>query len=524
MTTIVTATPPTPNGDLHVGHLAGPYFAADVFCRHQRQLGQPVVYVSSGDDHQSYVVDTARRKSVDPIALANQGNRDIRATLDAAEIAIDVFNRPDAAHRAFVTDFMTRLYEAGALDVRTSPVWRDRRTGERVFEAHVVGHCPNCLLSTKGGICESCGHPNTIGDLLNRYPTGGAPEDLEVAQEPVLWFPIEPYRAQIAAYLDDRRHVLRPGIAQLVSALLDKPLADFQMSYASDWGIPVPFGGLEGHVFNVWAEMLPGLMHSTALSPNMPDDALANWTAGSGNRLVQFLGYDNSYFFVILHLAMLCASDVDLILPESIVTNEFYQLEGSKFSTSQNHVIWGRDLLKTHSLDAARFYMAFSNPETQQTNFQLDAMERVVLERLIGPYNALGLKLQAGVRSGAAMSERRAPSEALAILARRLEQSYGLETFSLARSAQDICGFLTYLGDTVPAKPTAQETQALWDAMAALSVFAAPLMPGLASQIAEATGWAGDTTWQRWSAGAQRAPAPEKLPVIDLKTKQVQYA
>ncbi|MFL6534778.1 MAG: class I tRNA ligase family protein, partial [Pseudomonas sp.] len=32
---IVTITPPTPNGDLHIGHLAGPFLSADIFTRCQ---------------------------------------------------------------------------------------------------------------------------------------------------------------------------------------------------------------------------------------------------------------------------------------------------------------------------------------------------------------------------------------------------------------------------------------------------------------------------------------------------------
>lgn len=515
MAVIVTATPPTPNGDLHVGHLAGPYFAADVYARHQRQLGNDVVYLSSGDDHQSYVVDTARRKEMDPLALADAGNRDIRATLAAAEIAIDVFNRPDAAHRAFVTAFMTRLYQSGKFSVRMSPVWRDRRTGERLFEAHVVGYCPNCLLPTKGGICESCGHPNTIGDLLHRRPVGGHPDDIEQTQEPVLWFPIEPYRKRIAAFLEERRDLLRPRIADLVRTLMEKPLADFQMSFVSDWGIPVPFAGLQGNVFNVWAEMLPGLMHSTSLCPGVQQDGLASWDADSGNRLVQFLGYDNSYFFIIVHLALLCAADEDLLLPEAIVTNEFYQLEGAKFSTSQNHVIWGRDLLKTHTVDAARFYMALTNPETQQTDFRLDAMESTIRERVIAPYERLRRKLSAG--ASAISGETAGPSQAVIALAGRLEQSYALERFSLARSAQDICGFLAYLDETVPAEPDATERRMLWDAVAALSVFAAPLVPGFAGRLAEATGLEDDSNWHRWRYGARNAITPEKLPAFTLR-------
>lgn len=43
---IVTITPPTPNGDLHIGHIAGPFLAADVFTRVQRQRGHDCVLVS----------------------------------------------------------------------------------------------------------------------------------------------------------------------------------------------------------------------------------------------------------------------------------------------------------------------------------------------------------------------------------------------------------------------------------------------------------------------------------------------
>ncbi|RXT88614.1 hypothetical protein B1F69_19440, partial [Pseudomonas syringae] len=51
---IVTITPPTPNGDLHIGHIAGPFLAADVFTRVQRQRGHECVLVSYSADYQPY--------------------------------------------------------------------------------------------------------------------------------------------------------------------------------------------------------------------------------------------------------------------------------------------------------------------------------------------------------------------------------------------------------------------------------------------------------------------------------------
>ncbi|WP_368737243.1 class I tRNA ligase family protein, partial [Acinetobacter baumannii] len=36
MSYLVTAGPPTPNGDLHLGHLSGPYLAGDILTRYLR--------------------------------------------------------------------------------------------------------------------------------------------------------------------------------------------------------------------------------------------------------------------------------------------------------------------------------------------------------------------------------------------------------------------------------------------------------------------------------------------------------
>src|ERR1043166_7665048 len=96
--TIITATPPTPNGDLHVGHLSGPYLAADVCARYLRARGEDVTYISSSDDNQSYVVTTAQRLGTSPRKLAAAQAEQIKGTLAKASIAIDGFNVPDPHH------------------------------------------------------------------------------------------------------------------------------------------------------------------------------------------------------------------------------------------------------------------------------------------------------------------------------------------------------------------------------------------------------------------------------------------
>ena len=49
----VFSSAPTPNGDLHLGHLSGPFFAADVYVRYQRMLGVNAWHITGSDDYQS---------------------------------------------------------------------------------------------------------------------------------------------------------------------------------------------------------------------------------------------------------------------------------------------------------------------------------------------------------------------------------------------------------------------------------------------------------------------------------------
>src|SRR5579864_6302654 len=87
---LVIATPPTPNGDLHVGHLSGPYLGADIHCRYLRLRGIECAYISGADDHQSYTAFKGEQLGWTPAAVADHFGDAMQKTLEAAEIFTDV--------------------------------------------------------------------------------------------------------------------------------------------------------------------------------------------------------------------------------------------------------------------------------------------------------------------------------------------------------------------------------------------------------------------------------------------------
>src|ERR1051326_6126261 len=110
---LIVAPPPTPNGDLHVGHLSGPYLAADIYRRRMLQQGSQAVYVVSSDDHQSYVDTTAKRLGLSPEGLIAQARRDIQKSFEAYSIGLDHFGQPSPEYCSFVSRFFAALVQNG---------------------------------------------------------------------------------------------------------------------------------------------------------------------------------------------------------------------------------------------------------------------------------------------------------------------------------------------------------------------------------------------------------------------------
>src|SRR5436305_7058338 len=88
---LVIGGPPTANGDLHVGHVAGPYVGADVHVRYLRAVGREAVFASCTDDYQTYTVTTAARLRTTPPELVARPAALIKSTFDGMGIDLDGF-------------------------------------------------------------------------------------------------------------------------------------------------------------------------------------------------------------------------------------------------------------------------------------------------------------------------------------------------------------------------------------------------------------------------------------------------
>jgi methionyl-tRNA synthetase len=440
---VIIGGPPTSNGDLHIGHIAGPYLGADIHRRYLRAAGREAVFASCTDDSQTYLVTSAARAGLTPPALVKQSTDAIQRTFKAMGIELDGFSPTDDGYKELVYDYVNRLYDKGKLRLRKVRLPYSESKAEFLVEGFVGGGCPTCLADSRGGFCEGCGHPIDFDALIEPYSVLDPADEVTYRETEILVFPVEEYREQLVAYYEERGPAWRPHVLGLMRELLAGPLPDFAITYPVSWGLPAPFPETPGQTLNAWVEGMPASMYCTeyALRRNgkeqvADDDA---WRAENDARVVVFMGFDPLFTWGVVHVAELMAHEGRYVLPDTLLVNEFYELENEKFSTSKGHVVWARDLATEVPLDIARFYLTLTAPEFARTNFSRAALEKVAAERLVAPWNELAetlgkLTAEVGGES-AALPVTTEASERAAVMVSRFALNYELEDFSLSRAA-----------------------------------------------------------------------------------------
>jgi methionyl-tRNA synthetase len=504
---IVTASPPTPNGDLHLGHLAGPYLASDVYHRYLEARGRDVVYASYSDDNQSYVVTTAERLGKPPEDVACFFTAQIFETLAMAGIHMDWYEGTGQPHRTFTSRFLAELFDRGVLVAKEKEFYFNTRTKKYLFEAYLSGHCPECFAATKAGICETCGHPNNFCEILDPHATLDPDAPLERRPITVVVLELERLRDRFQAYYADKWTTWRPHILRLVRECLERPLPDCPITYPHDWGIKAPFRGFEDQVINAWPELLTGLIVATGRAAQLSGrtellDGI--WRAAAAPKVVQFFGYDNSFFYTFVHLGLLLAYEGHYALPSVMLINEFFELDNSKFSTSNNHVIWARELLSKYGGDAVRFDLAWTSPQFQKSNFTVADMDRILSTQLYEPWNRLRksfdtLRAKIGAET---YPPQLIPLGHLAHLARigqRFACLFEAETMDLRVAAETVTHIFEWLEhrarsvlawtmtSTEP-QGLVGEAAGLWFLLGGAATAFAPLLPTMSTEIATAVG------------------------------------
>ncbi|MFI9424854.1 class I tRNA ligase family protein [Streptomyces achromogenes] len=365
--TLVFCPPPTPNGGLHLGHLAGPYVRADMLVRALRSMGRDARYVTGTDDHQSYVAAAARLRGTEPAEVARAEGDAIVATLRSAGVGCDRLTRPaaDPEHAGRIRELFSRLAASPAVKEETRETAYCPACDLSLHQAFARGHCAHCGAASDGEICEACGRPGEARDLTDaRCRICGTPA--VTRPERALWLDLDAYADQLRDHLRDR--YTAPDLQALVERLLDEGLPPYRLGRTGTWGVALE----DGQTLDAWADLALTFLDAARTEAEQHGPA----------RITLFLGYDNSFYYAVLLPVLAFATGLAEFLPAAFVTNQFLHLGDAKFSTSRGHAVWAADALAAAGPDAVRLALLREAPEGRVTRISPERAGRLTQDPL----------------------------------------------------------------------------------------------------------------------------------------------
>jgi methionyl-tRNA synthetase len=126
-----------------------------------------------------------------------------------------------------------------------------------------------------------------------------------------------------------------------------------------------------------------------------------------------------------------------LTRPYDVVSSEFLTMEGKKFSSSRNVVIYVGDMLSRYDADALRYYLAVAGPENQDTDFTWSEFVRRNNDELVAGWgNLVNRTISMTAKNLGSIPAAAHLEEADHALLTLSEQAFGTVGDLLARSRQ----------------------------------------------------------------------------------------
>ncbi|QCX47314.1 methionine--tRNA ligase [Arcanobacterium haemolyticum] len=382
---------PYANGPRHIGHVAGFGVPSDVFSRYMRMAGHDVLMVSGTDEHGTPILVAADKEGVTPQQLADKNNRIIAEDLVNLGLSYDLFTRTTTQNHI---DVVQHLFEGcrdnGYMIVEEQLVAIDPKTGNTLPDRFIEGTCPICgAAGARGDQCDACGNQLDPQDLIDPVSkvSGLAPNFTSTEH---YFLDLPALADALGSWLDEVEEdgKWRPNVISFSKHLLDdvRPRA---MSRDISWGIPVPgWEDKPNKRLYVWFDAVVGYLSASiewarrraAAGEGSPEDWREWWTNPEALSYY-FMGKDNIVFHSQIWPAELLAYNGTgskggqardfgtLNLPTQVVASEFLTMEGKKFSSSKNVVIYVRDVLSRYQADALRYFISIAGPETSDSDF-----------------------------------------------------------------------------------------------------------------------------------------------------------
>jgi methionyl-tRNA synthetase len=396
---------PYANGPRHIGHVSGFGVPSDVFSRYHRMAGDKVLMVSGTDEHGTPITVAADAEGVTPREIADRNNRIIVGDLASLGLSYDLFTRTTTGnHAAISQEIFLGLLKNGYVFPKTTLGAISPSTGRTLPDRYIEGTCPICGYDgARGDQCDNCGNQLDPIDLINPVSkiNGETPKFVE---EEHYFLDLPAFARALGDWLGTRKS-WRPNVLNFSVNLLND-LKPRSYTRDIDWGVRVPLEGwIDRHDkrIYVWFDAVVGYLSASIEWARRSGDpeAWRQWWQTPDSDAYYFMGKDNIVFHSEIWPAQLLGYNGEgdkggtpgdlgrLNLPTEVVSSEFLTMEGRKFSSSRNVVIYVRDFLARYDADALRYFIAVAGPENQDTDFTWSEFRRRNNDELVAGWGNL---------------------------------------------------------------------------------------------------------------------------------------
>lgn len=143
---LVTSALPYANGPVHIGHLAGVYVPADIYCRYLRLRNRDVVFIGGSDEHGVPITLKAKKEGISPQEIVDRYHNIIKKSFEEFGISFDIYSRTSSKmHKETASEFFKTLYEKGEFIEKTSLQFYDEKEQQFLADRYIMGTCPKCM-------------------------------------------------------------------------------------------------------------------------------------------------------------------------------------------------------------------------------------------------------------------------------------------------------------------------------------------------------------------------------------------
>jgi methionyl-tRNA synthetase len=367
--------------------------------------GDKVLMVSGTDEHGTPITVAADAEGITPREIADRNNRIIVNDLASLGLSYDLFTRTTTQNHASISqEIFLGLLKNGYVFPKTTLGAISPSTGRTLPDRYIEGTCPICGYDgARGDQCDNCGNQLDPIDLINPVSkiNGETPKFVE---EEHYFLDLPAFARALGDWLGTRKS-WRPNVLNFSVNLL-KDLKPRSYTRDIDWGVRVP---LEGWIdrsdkrIYVWFDAVVGYLSASIEWARRSGDpeAWRQWWQTPDADAYYFMGKDNIVFHSEIWPAQLLGYNGEgdkggtpgdlgrLNLPTEVVSSEFLTMEGRKFSSSRQVVIYVRDFLARYDADALRYFIAVAGPENQDTDFTWAEFRRRNNDELVAGWGNL---------------------------------------------------------------------------------------------------------------------------------------